>query len=260
MKVLLVEDSERLQRSLLTGLHKSGFSVDQAFDGKQAMEFVASNQYEVIILDMMLPKIDGLTVLTSIRSRGNNVHILILSANDQTEDRIRGLDLGADDYLVKPFAFDELVSRLRALSRRSNGTKNPLIEIEGVKIHSVSRYVYFDGKEVPFTPHEYNIFEFMARRRGRGAGLALEAELAAPRPPGSPLVGHRISAPCFRGPRPGSHRRGRDSIQEVPDIPLHLQRVRHRGPAIRSRLPLGVLGVGRPAAIGGFRRLNRVVL
>ena len=125
------------------------------------------NQYEVIILDMMLPKIDGLTVLTSIRSRGNNVHILILSANDQTEDRIRGLDLGADDYLVKPFAFDELVSRLRALSRRSNGTKNPLIEVEGVKIHSVSRYVYFEGKEVPFTPHEYNIFEFMARRRGR---------------------------------------------------------------------------------------------
>ncbi len=167
MKVLLVEDSERLQRSLVAGLHKSGFSVDQAFDGKQALEFVAMNQYEVIILDLMLPKIDGLTVLTSIRSRGNNVHILILSANDQTEDRIRGLDLGADDYLVKPFAFDELVSRLRALSRRSNGTKNPLIEIEGVKIHSVSRYVYFDGKEVPFTPHEYNIFEFMARRRGR---------------------------------------------------------------------------------------------
>jgi len=167
MKVLLVEDSERLQRSLLTGLHKSGFSVDQAFDGKQALEFDASNQYEVIILDLMLPKIDGLTVLTSIRRRGNDVHILILSANDQTEDRIRGLDLGADDYLVKPFAFDELVSRLRALSRRSNGAKNPLIEIEGVKIHSVSRYVYFDGKEVPFTPHEYNIFEFMARRRGR---------------------------------------------------------------------------------------------
>ncbi len=166
MKVLLVEDSERLQRSLVTGLHQSGFSVDQDFDGKQALEFVASNQYEVIILDLMLPKIDGLTVLTNIRRQGNDVHILILSANDQTEDRIRGLDLGADDYLVKPFAFDELVSRLRALSRRSNGAKNPLIEIEGVKIHSVSRYVYFDGKEVPFTPHEYNIFEFMARRRG----------------------------------------------------------------------------------------------
>jgi len=167
MKILLVEDSERLQRSLITGLKKSGFSVDQAFDGKQALAFAASNEYDVIILDLMLPEIDGLTVMAKIRSQGNDVHILILSANDQTEDRIRGLDLGADDYLVKPFAFDELVSRLRALSRRGNGTKNPLIEIEGVKIHSVSRYVYYDGKEVPFTPHEYNILEFMARRRGR---------------------------------------------------------------------------------------------
>jgi len=167
MKILLVEDSERLQRSLIAGLKKTGFSVDQAFDGNQALAFVASNQYEVIILDLMLPEVDGLTVLRKIRSQGSDVHVLILSANDQTKDRIRGLDLGADDYLVKPFAFDELVSRLRALSRRSNGTKNPLIDIEGVKIHSVSRYVCYDGKEVPITPHEYNILEFMARRRGR---------------------------------------------------------------------------------------------
>ncbi len=167
MKILLVEDSERLQRSLLTGLHKSGFAVDQAFDGKQALAFVASNQYEVIILDLMLPEINGLTVLAKIRKDGNDTHVLILSANDQTEDRINGLDLGADDYLVKPFSFDELVSRLRALSRRRKETKNPVIEIEGVKIHSTSRYVYYDGKEVPVTPHEYNLLEFMARRRGR---------------------------------------------------------------------------------------------
>ena len=114
MKILLVEDSERLQRSLITGLHKSGFTVDQAFDGKQALAFVASNHYEVIILDLMLPEIDGLTVLAQIRRDGNDVHVLILSANDQTDDRIKGLDLGADDYLVKPFSFDELVARLRA--------------------------------------------------------------------------------------------------------------------------------------------------
>ena len=167
MKILLIEDSERLQRSLVTGLHKSGFTVDQAFDGKQALAFIASNQYEVIILDLMLPEIDGLTVLAKIRKEGNQTQVLILSANDQTEDRIRGLDLGADDYLVKPFSFDELVSRLRALSRRRNGSKNPVIEIDGVKIHSVSRYVYYNGKEVAFTPHEYNLLEFMARRRGR---------------------------------------------------------------------------------------------
>jgi len=167
MKILLVEDSERLQRSLITGLHKSGFTVDQAFDGKQALAFVASNQYEVIILDLMLPEIDGLTVLAKIRKDGNDVHVLILSANDQTGDRIKGLDLGADDYLVKPFSFDELVSRLRALSRRRNGTKNPVVEIEGVKIHSVTRYVYFNDKEVSITPYEYNLLEYMALHRGR---------------------------------------------------------------------------------------------
>ena len=167
MKILLVEDSERLQRSLVTGLHKSGFTVDQAFDGRQALAFVASNQYEAIILDLMLPDINGLTVLAKIRKDGNDVHVLILSANDQTDDRIKGLDLGADDYLVKPFSFDELVSRLRALSRRRNGAKNPVIEIEGVKIHSVSRYVYYNDKEVPITPHEFNLLEYMARRRGR---------------------------------------------------------------------------------------------
>ncbi len=167
MKILLVEDSERLQRSLVTGLHKLGFTVDQAFDGEQALAFVASNQYEVIILDLMLPEIDGLTVLAKIRRDGIQAQVLILSANDQTEDRIKGLDLGADDYLVKPFSFDELVSRLRALSRRTNGSKNPVIELEGVKIHSVSRYVYYQGKEVVLTPHEYKLLEFMARRRGR---------------------------------------------------------------------------------------------
>ena len=167
MKILLVEDSERLQWSLVTGLHKSGFTVDQAFDGNQALAFIASNQYEVIILDLMLPDINGLKVLAKIRKDGNDVHVLILSANDQADDRIKGLNFGADDYLVKPFSFDELVSRLRALSRRRSGSKSPVIEIEGVKIHSVSRYVYYNDKEVPITPHEFNLLEFMARRRGR---------------------------------------------------------------------------------------------
>ena len=167
MKLLLVEDSERLQRSLSTGLRKHGFTVDQAFDGEQALAYTATNQYDVIVLDLMLPKIDGLTVLSKIRSGGNDCHVLILSANDQTEDRVRGLDLGADDYLVKPFAFNELVSRLGALNRRRSGIKNPVIEIEGVKVDSVARQVVFDGQPVALTPHEYQLLEFMARRRGR---------------------------------------------------------------------------------------------
>ena len=131
MKLLLVEDSERLQRSLSAGLRKAGFTVDQAFDGEQALACTAVNRYDAIILDLMLPKIDGLTVLARLRSDGNDCQVLILSANDQTEDRVRGLDLGADDYLVKPFSFDELVSRLQALNRRRSGVKNPVIEIDG---------------------------------------------------------------------------------------------------------------------------------
>jgi len=167
MKVLLVEDSERLQRSLATGLQKHGFTVDQAFDGAEALGYIAVNRYQAIILDLMMPKVDGLSVLAKLRADGNDCHVLILSANDQTEDRVRGLDLGADDYLVKPFAFDELVSRLRALDRRRTGVKSPTLEIDGVTIDSVARQVSFAGTPIALTPHEYRILEFLARRRGR---------------------------------------------------------------------------------------------
>lgn len=167
MKILLVEDSVRLQRSLITGLQKRGFTVDQAFDGEVALAYLAVNEYEAIILDLMLPKVDGLSVLSQLRRDGNNCHVLILSANDQTEDRIRGLNFGADDYLVKPFAFEELVSRLRALSRRRCGDKNPVIEIDGVKIDSVSRQVTFADQPVELTPYEYRLLEFLSHHRGR---------------------------------------------------------------------------------------------
>jgi len=167
MKLLLVEDSERLQRSLSIGLKKHGFALDQAFDGEQALAYTAVNEYDAIILDLILPKIDGLRVLSTLRAEGKDCHVLILSANDQTEDRVRGLDLGADDYLVKPFAFDELVSRLRALNRRRSGVKNPVIEFEGVRIDSVARQIFFDDQLISLTPHEYRLIEFLARRKGR---------------------------------------------------------------------------------------------
>ncbi len=167
MKLLLVEDSQRLQRSLSTGLKKHGFTVDQAFDGEEALAFLAVNEYDAVILDLMLPKVDGLSVLARLRGDGKDCHVLILSANDQTEDRVRGLDLGADDYLVKPFSFDELVSRLRALNRRRAGSKNPVIEIDGIRIDSVSRQVSYADATIPLTPHEYRLLEFLALRRGR---------------------------------------------------------------------------------------------
>ncbi|MCG7865876.1 MAG: response regulator transcription factor [Candidatus Thiodiazotropha taylori] len=167
MKILLVEDSERLQRSLSAGLKRHGFSVDQAFDGEQALRFVKQNQYDTIILDLVLPKVHGLNVLSTLRNDGNNSQVLILSANDQTEDRIRGLDLGADDYMVKPFSFDELVSRLRALNRRLSGIKNPVLEVAGVKIDTVARLVRFDEVVINLTPHEFKLLEYLVRRRGR---------------------------------------------------------------------------------------------
>ncbi len=167
MKLLLVEDSERLQRSLTSGLKKHGFTVDQAFDGEQALGFLAVNEYDAVVLDLMLPGVDGLTVLSRLRADGRDCHVLILSANDQTEDRVRGLDLGADDYLVKPFSFDELVSRLRALNRRRAGNKNPVIEIDGLRIDSVSRQVSFAETSIALTPHEYRLLEFLSLRRGR---------------------------------------------------------------------------------------------
>lgn len=141
--------------------------MDQAFDGEQALSYIRHNRYDTILLDLVLPKIDGLNVLSTLRNEGNNDQVLILSANDQTEDRIRGLDLGADDYMVKPFSFDELVSRLRALNRRHSGIKNPVLDISGVKIDTVSRLVSFNEQVVNLTPHEFKLLDYLAHRRGR---------------------------------------------------------------------------------------------
>ena len=127
MKILLVEDSQRLLRSLGQGLKKLGYAVDVAADGEQGLALAETYDYHVIVLDLMLPGLPGLEVLRRLRARGNSVHILILSARDGVDDRVKGLQLGADDYLVKPFAFDELCARIQALVRRRHQAKNPTI-------------------------------------------------------------------------------------------------------------------------------------
>jgi len=167
VKILLVEDSQRLQRSISTGLLIKGFAVDQAYDGQQALNFIETYEYDVIILDLMLPKVDGLTVLSTLRQSNHNTHVIILSAKDQTKDRIRGLDLGADDYMVKPFSFDELVSRIHALFRRQLDGKNPEIHIGSTRIDTLSREAQCSGHVLHLTPSEYNILEYLARRRGQ---------------------------------------------------------------------------------------------
>lgn len=167
MKLLLVEDSERLQRSISTGLRKYGIAVDQALDGHQGLAFIQTNDYEVIVLDLMLPGINGLEILKTIRQQGNLTHVLILSAKSQVEDRIAGLNFGADDYLVKPFLFDELLARIRALSRRKYNSNSPLINIRGLEINTAACKVMFNHIEIDLTPTEYSILEYLSRRKGR---------------------------------------------------------------------------------------------
>jgi DNA-binding response OmpR family regulator len=167
VKVLLVEDSQRLLRSLGQGLRRLGYAVDLASDGNEGLTFAETYDYHVIVLDLMLPGLPGLEVLRRLRTRGNSAHVLILSARDRVEDRVKGLQLGADDYLVKPFAFDELCARIQALVRRRHQAKNPMIRLGSLEIDTAYRQVSRDGTTLHLTRSEYVLLEFLAYQRGR---------------------------------------------------------------------------------------------
>ncbi len=157
-----------MQRSLSAGLTNSGMTVDQAFDGDEAESYLELSKYDVIILDVMLPKRTGLDVLQRLRAKGNRTFVLILSAKDQVEDRTRGLDLGADDYLVKPFSFDELLSRLHALQRRMSSTDYPIdcqLALANIIIDTINRTVTVNDKPIELTPSEYRILELLVTRK-----------------------------------------------------------------------------------------------
>lgn len=167
MKLLIVEDSGRLLHSLGLGLTKLGWAVDLAPDGERALARLSVHAYDVIVLDLMLPGIGGLEVLQRLRARGVDSHVLVLSAKDRVDDRIEGLNRGADDYMTKPFSFDELEARLQALMRRRLNEKNPVLEVAGLRLDSASRRVLRGDEPLNLTPSEYALFEFLARRRGR---------------------------------------------------------------------------------------------
>ena len=167
MKLLVIEDSERLLRSLGSGLDKMGYAVDLVADGSEGLDYARFGDYDLIILDLMLPGMDGLTILNKLRSMGKQTHILILSAKDQVEDRVRGLELGADDYMVKPFSFDELCARINTLLRRRYETKNPEIIVGPFTLNTATRLVSRDGDPIHLTPAEYGTLEYLALNRGR---------------------------------------------------------------------------------------------
>ena len=167
MKLLLIEDSARLRRSLQKGLAQEGFAVDSAPDGRDGFAYAIAYDYDVIVLDLMLPGMSGLEVLEKLRARGEQTHVLILSAKDQVEDRIRGLTYGADDYLIKPFAFEELLARIRALVRRRYVAKDPTVRLGSLTVNTALGIVRQGEAEVLLTPKEMSLLEYLLARRGR---------------------------------------------------------------------------------------------
>jgi len=166
MRLLVIEDYLPQQRALAKGLREAGFAVDVTGDGEEGLWYATTNDYDVVILDLMLPKMDGLTILRRLRAEGRKTHVLILTAMDTVADRVRGLDTGADDYLVKPFAFGELLARVRALARRAYAAKKPCLEVGGLRIDTPSQRVWRGRDEVILTPREYSVLEYLAMRAG----------------------------------------------------------------------------------------------
>jgi DNA-binding response OmpR family regulator len=166
MRVLVVEDFEVLRESIALGLREAGFAVDEAAEGETGLWYAQSNDYDVVILDLMLPRLDGLTVLKRMRAAGKRTHVLVLTARDTPEDRVSGLDTGADDYLVKPFVFAELLARVRALVRRRYDVKSPIIQVADLAIDTTMRSVCRDGETVELSAREYALLEFLAVRAG----------------------------------------------------------------------------------------------
>ena len=166
MRLLLVEDYAPLRKSIAKGLREAGFALDATGDGREGLWYAQGNEYDAIVLDLMLPGMDGLSILKKLRAEGRDAPVLILTAKGEVSDRVAGLDLGADDYLVKPFAFEELLARIHALVRRKYTRKNPVIAVGDLEIDTAARAVRLAGECVQLTAHEYALLEYLAMRKG----------------------------------------------------------------------------------------------
>jgi len=172
MKLLIIEDEETMQKILYKGFRKLGYAVDSAYDGDEAIDLFFSAAYDLIVLDLNLPKLDGMKVLKEIRIDNKEIPILILSARNDVEDKIAGLDEGANDYIAKPFHFGELEARVRALLRRNFKTSDSIIEIGGAKIDMAAKRLFVDGTEINLSKKEYGILEYLFLRRGEAVTAA----------------------------------------------------------------------------------------
>ena len=168
MHVLIVEDERKIATYLKRGLEEQGYAVDIAFTGCEALDWAEADALDLIVLDILLPELDGITVCRTLRQRGIRAPILMLTARDAVDDRVAGLDAGADDYLVKPFAFKELLARLRALGRRAaTAPKSPVLHIADLSLDTLTHSVRRGGKTIQLTAKEYAILEYLVREPGR---------------------------------------------------------------------------------------------
>ncbi len=167
MRILLVEDDPQLGDGIRTGLHQAGYIVDWLQDGLSALHSLEVENFDMVVLDLGLPRLDGISVLKKIRTSGNDVPVLILTARDTVADRVNGLDSGADDYLLKPFDLDELCARVRALSRRHSGRASSLIKYLDITLNPVDRSLRKNGKNITLSTREFNILQIFLENIGR---------------------------------------------------------------------------------------------
>lgn len=167
MRILLVEDERGIAEFVSRGLREAGYAIDVAEDGPSGLEAALSVDFDLVLLDVMLPGMDGIAVLRALREKRRKFPVLVLTARDAVEDRVRGLDSGADDYLVKPFAFPELLARVRALLRRPAESAEPVIRIGDLELDAASREFRKEGKRIELSAREYSILEYLFRNEGR---------------------------------------------------------------------------------------------
>ena len=167
MRILVVEDEKDLAEAIVAGLRKQGYAADIALDGEEALNIFEVNEYDLLILDLNLPKVDGIEVCKKIRAGGSSAGILMLTARSSLDDRVKGLDLGADDYLVKPFHFPELLARVRALLRREGVPRPAILRVGELVLDPNALKGYFRGSEIALTIKEFAIIEYLMRNAGR---------------------------------------------------------------------------------------------
>lgn len=167
MRILVVEDEHRIANALKRGLMQENYSVDVAYDGMSGYDLAASEEYDLLILDLMLPEIDGLSIVKKLREESIHCPILLLTAKNQVSDRVTGLDAGADDYLSKPFAFEELLARVRALLRRPKTELPTTLGVGSIMLDTVNKTVFKDNKEISLTAKEYALLQYLMSKVGK---------------------------------------------------------------------------------------------